>query len=75
MGVAKLTPLGREIKKRLVDIEQDQNWLIANVAQETGLYFDRSYLHKIMVGKLNTPGIIMAIRKILNIPERPHQSE
>ena len=71
MGVATLTPLGKEIKKRLVDAERDQNWLIKQVAESTGLYFDRSYLHKIMTGKLNTPGIVLAIRKILDIPDTP----
>lgn len=71
MGVATLTPLGKEIKKRLVDADRDQNWLIKQVADTTGLYFDRSYLHKIMTGKLNTPGIVLAIRKILDIPDTP----
>ena len=58
MGVATLTPLGKEIKKRLIDADHDQNWLIEQVSHLTGLYFDRSYLHKIMTGKLNTPGIV-----------------
>lgn len=67
MGVAKITPFGKEIKKRLLDIDRDQNWLIEKVADATGLYFDRSYLHKIMTGKLNTPGVIKAIQEILDI--------
>lgn len=71
MGVATLTPLGKEIKKRLVDADRDQNWLIKQVSEATGLYFDRSYLHKIMTGKLNTPGIVLAIRKILDISDTP----
>ena len=71
MGVATLTPLGKAIKKRLVDVDRDQNWLINEVSTSTGLYFDRSYLHKIMTGKLNTPGIIAAICKILDIADTP----
>lgn len=67
MGIAKLTPFGKEIKKRLLDVEQDQRWLIEQVSIKTGLYFDRSYLHKIMTGKLNTPGMVSAICMILEI--------
>ena len=67
MGIAKLTPFGKEIKKRLLDVDCDQRWLIEQVANKTGLYFDRSYLHKIMTGKLNTPGIVAAICDILGI--------
>ena len=69
MGVATFTPFGKAIKKRLVDVDRDQNWLIEQVAATTGLYFDRSYLHKIMTGKLSTPSIVLAIREILDIPD------
>lgn len=68
MGIATLTPFGKCIKKRLVDIGRDQNWLISEVTKNTGLYFDRSYLYKIMVGKLTTPGVVIAICEILDIP-------
>lgn len=67
MGIAKLTPYGKEIKKRLLDLDHDHGWLIEQVSIKTGLYFDRSYLHKIMTGKLNTPGIVSAICEILEI--------
>ena len=66
-----LTPFGKEIKKKLVDLEKNHSWLIDQVCTQTGLYFDRSYLHKIMVGKLETPKIVEAIRKILDIPDTP----
>lgn len=66
---AVLIPFGKEIKKKLVDMDRNQNWLIEKVAATTGLYFDRSYLHKIMTGQLNTPKIIQAIREILDISE------
>lgn len=65
MRTAILTPFGKEIKKWLVDNDRDQNWLIDQVSTLTGLYFDRSYLHKIMTGKLNTPSIVNAIHCIL----------
>ena len=60
---------GKEIKKRLVDIDKTQDWLIDQVANKTGLYFDGSYLHKVMTGKLNTPRIVQAIKEILDISD------
>ena len=66
-----LTPLGKEIKKRLVDLNRNQVWLIEQVHTQTGLYFDRSYLHKVMCGKLDTPKVVQAIREILDIPATP----
>lgn len=71
MESAVIIPFGKEIKKKLVDLDRNQNWLIERVATTTGLYFDRSYLHKIMTGQLNTPKIIQAIRDILEIPDAP----
>lgn len=70
MGIAKLTPFGKDIKKRLLDVDHDQIWLIEQVSTKTGLYFDRSYLHKIMTGKLNTPGIVSAICDVLGIEKQ-----
>lgn len=68
--MAQITAFGKEIKKRLVDIERPQVWLIAEVKEKTGLYFDDSYLSKIMTGKLATPKIIQAIRDILGLYEQ-----
>ena len=70
MENAILTPFGKEIKKRLVDIDRTQAWLIEQVQVTTGLYFDRSYMHKIQTGQLATPKIIQAIRDILDLPEQ-----
>lgn len=63
------TQFGKAIKKRLIDLDKGQPWVIEQVKERTGLYFDSSYLHKIMVGKLATPSIVGAIREILDIPE------
>lgn len=49
-------------------MNKKQLWLIEEVKKDTGKYFDRSYLHKIEVGELTTPGIISRIRKILELP-------
>ena len=59
--------LGKEIEKRLVDIDQNQKWLIDSVRDDTGMFFDGSYLHKILTGKHRTPSIVTSICKILNI--------
>lgn len=67
MGVAKTTPFGKEVKKRLIDLDRSHNWLIDQVKQKTGLYFDASYLGKILTGKLSTPKIVQAICDILEI--------
>lgn len=67
---AVLTPFGKEIKKRLVDIDRTQAWLIEQVGGLTGLYFDRSYMSKIQTGQLSTPKIVQAIREVLDLPEQ-----
>lgn len=41
--------------------------LIAEVSKRTGLYFDDSYLNKIMTGKQKNPNMIEAINSILGI--------
>lgn len=70
MGIATTT-FGKEIKKRLVDMDRNQMWLIEQVRSKTGLYCDSSYIRKIMTGQLATPSIVQAIREILDIPEAP----
>lgn len=66
--MAKVCDFGKEIKKRLVDIDQTQEWLITAVAKDTGKYFDSGYLHRILRGELSTPSIVTSISKILGIP-------
>ena len=63
--MVELCNLGREIKKRLIDLNKTQEWLITEVKADTGLFFDSSYLYKILTGKLATPKIITSIKKIL----------
>lgn len=64
-----LTKFGKEIKKKLIDLDRNHTWLIAKVGEETGLYFDSSYLHKIMTGKLHSPRVVRAICDILGIED------
>lgn len=67
MGRKELCDLGVKIEHRLVDLHQTNEWLIALVRQDTGKYFDRSYLHKIKTGKIATPSIVSSICKVLDI--------
>lgn len=67
MAKVNCTDFGKEIKKRLVDMDQSQAWLLDMVSARTGLYFDGSYLYKVMTGQLNTPKIVEAICDILGI--------
>lgn len=66
--MSKFCDFGKKIKKKLIDIDQTQNWLIEEVRMDTGKYFDSSYLYKILTGELTTPSIISSISKILEIP-------
>lgn len=75
MENAVLTPFGKEIKKRLVDIDRTQTWLIEQVRGVTGLYFDRSYMYKIQTGQLATPKIVQAIQDILDLPEQSQDTK
>lgn len=64
---SKICQYGKEIKKRLVDIDKTQEWLIGKVAEDTGLFFDSSYLYKVLTGKNNNPKIKASIEKILGL--------
>lgn len=67
MQKATISPFGKEIKHRLIDTDKRQAWLIEQVKEKTGLYFDSSYLHKVMTDQEHSPRIIGAICEILGI--------
>lgn len=66
--MAQITAFGKTIKRRLIDVEKQQAWLIDRVRCDTGLYFDGSYLYKVMTGQLSSCKIVNSICSILNIP-------
>lgn len=72
--MAKITAFGKEIGKKLIDMEQPQAWLLAKVREKTGLYFDNSYLYKIKTGQISSPKIVRAIREILDLSEDKQDS-
>lgn len=61
------TDFGKKVKVALVEHSQTQEWLIAQVRDKTGLYFDSSYLNKIMTGKNENEKIVSAIKEILSL--------
>lgn len=63
----KVCDFGKEIKLRLVEINQSQAWLIDEVKKDTGKYFDSGYLHRILRGEVATLGIVSSICRILDI--------
>ena len=60
---------GKEVKKKLVDIDQTQKWLMERITEKTGLYMDGFYLHKILTGQSASPRIVAAIREILDLED------
>lgn len=71
MAKTTITPFGKEVKKRLIDLEQSQDWLIQQVTARTGLFMDSGYMHKVLTGERNAPRIVQAICEILNIADVP----
>lgn len=63
------TAFGKEVKKRLIDLEKSQGWLCEQVRAKTGLYFDDSYLSKICTGSYTPAKMVDVLREILDIPE------
>ena len=65
--MAQLSGFGKQVKKKLIDIDCDQNWLIDQVKERTGLFFDSSYLRRILTGERTSQKIISAICDILDL--------
>lgn len=65
--VKNISGYGKKIKNKLTELGKSQNWLIEEVANKTGLYFDSSYLHKIMCGTEKSENIVLAINEILEL--------
>lgn len=73
--MSKVCAFGKEIKKKLVDIDQTQDWLICEVGKDTGKYFDSGYLHRILRGEIATPSICASICKILGLEDPAGEEE
>lgn len=62
-----LCDFGKTVKKRLVDLDKTQKWLMEEIADRTGLYIDGYYLNKILTGQRHPEKIVSAIKEILEI--------
>ena len=67
--MATLTEFGKQVKIKLIQMDKPQKWLNEEVVKRTGLYFDDSYLHRIVTGKNSNPKIVSAINEILEIED------
>lgn len=65
--VKNISEYGLRIKMRLLELGKNQNWLIEEVANRTGLYFDSGYLHKILTGTEKSEKVLTAINDILGL--------
>lgn len=65
-----LTPYGKKVKIRLIELDKPQTWLIEQVKERTGLYCDSSLLYKLSTGQLNVPKIRAAVDEILGLEEK-----
>ena len=59
-----LCDFGKQIEIALIQKDKTNDWLIEKVKEDTGRYFDRSYLFKVKTGKLETPGIKKSICRV-----------
>lgn len=74
--MAVVSDFGKAVKIRLIELDKTQDWLIEQVKERTGDFFDSSYLYRILAGKTpaeagrgGKPGKIEVIRDILGMPE------
>lgn len=74
--MAQFSDFGKAVKIRLIEMDKSQDWLIKQVQERTGDYFDSSYLWRIMSGALpgergnkGKPGKADVIRDILGMKE------
>lgn len=61
------TSYGIKVKSRLLEINKTQNWLIAQLKTDTGMFIDSSLLNKVLTGRVDSKRIVSAIDDILEI--------
>lgn len=62
-----MTDYGKAVRKRLIDLGKTQAWLAAEIAQETGMACDPTYLSKVLSGARKAKRAKAAIEKILDM--------
>ena len=65
-----LTPFGKEVKHRLIDLGKTNGWLVSEVKERSGSEkFDTSFMSKILNGKVKNSSYSDLIRTILHEEE------
>lgn len=67
--MVELNDFGKAVKKRLVDLNQNQAWLVREVGEKTGKYIDNAYLQKLMTGRATSEPMTTAIFETLGLEE------
>ena len=75
MNQSKFSDFGLCVKTELLRRGKAQKWLEEAVSEKTGLYVDRSYMHKVLTGQRNAPKIVAAICEILNLEQEVQDHE
>lgn len=63
--MAQVTKYGKAVKKRIIDINQTQVWLMKTITEKTGRFVDSGYLYKMFSGQRKAPAITAAVNDIL----------
>ena len=66
-GERKITDFGKEVKKKLIDMEQTQTWLAMQVSEKTGIKFNVQYINNILAGDRKSARVESAIKEILGL--------
>lgn len=69
MARVNSSDFGKAVKVRLIEMDKTQTWLAQAVSERTGLYFDTSYLSKVLTGSYSQDKFVEAIRDVLGLPE------
>ena len=64
-----INDFGKRVKIALIEKDKTQNWLIEQVREKTGMYFDTSYISKIFNDKNQPEKIVKAIEEILELKD------
>lgn len=64
-----LTPFGKEVKHRLIDLNKTNGWLVEEVKKKCQTKFDSSFMAKILNGKVENSAKKELINQILTEEE------
>lgn len=67
MTVQDSCVFAKEVKKALIDVGKNYEWLSEEVTDRTGLYCDSPYISRVLNGERNAPKIVQAIKEILGL--------